>query len=67
MARFKLFLIGNATPIDLDLPVSGVTELNELASRTRFLEGHMTAPDGEGVCAGVLVPTCRIQLVVEAE
>lgn len=65
MARFKLFLIGASQPVEMDLPVANVAELNELASRARFLEGNMAEPDSDGVCCGVLVPTCRIQFVVE--
>lgn len=67
MARFKLFLIGTPQPIDVDLPVGSVGELNEIASRSRFIEGNMVQPDHDGVCPGVLIPTCRLQMVIEAD
>lgn len=66
MARFRLFLIGCNQPLEVDLPVSGVAELNQMAATCRFLEGYMAEADGDGVCPGVLIPTSRLQMVVEA-
>lgn len=66
MARFRIFLIATPQPLEVDLPVESVAELNEIASRSRFLEGHMAEPDEDGVCPGVLIPTCRIQMAMEA-
>jgi len=66
MARFRLFLIGSPQPLEVDLPASDAIELGEIASRTRFLDGHLSDADGHGVCAGVLIPTCRVQLIIEA-
>lgn len=66
MARFKLFLVGTPQPLTVDLPVSSLGDLNELASRARFITGNMAAPDHDGICCGVLIPTNRIQLVVES-
>jgi hypothetical protein len=66
MAEFKVFLVGMPQPLQVDLPVTSVSELVEIASRVRFLEGHMVEADEGGVCAGVLIPTCRLQLVIEA-
>jgi hypothetical protein len=66
MAQFRVFLVGVPQPLQVDLPVGNVSELVEIASRVRFLEGHMVEADSDGVCAGVLIPTCRLQLVFEA-
>jgi len=66
MAQFHVFLIGAPQPLQVDLPVGSVNELVEIASRVRFLEAHMVEADGDGVCAGVLIPTCRLQLIIEA-
>ena len=65
MARFRIFLVGNPQPVDVDLPVCSAAELNDIASRTRFLEGHMSEPGSDGVFPAVLIPTCRIQFIVE--
>lgn len=65
MAQFGVFLIGVLQPLQVDLPVGSVSELAEIASRVRFLEAHMVEADNDGVCAGVLIPTCRIQFIVE--
>lgn len=65
MARFRIYLVGSLQPLDVDLPASDAAELNEIASRSRFLEGYMVETDHSGVCPGVLIPTCRLQLVVE--
>jgi len=66
MAHFRVFLVGGPQPLQVDLPVGSVSELIEVASRVRFLEGHMLEAYSDGVCAGVLIPTCRLQLVIEA-
>jgi hypothetical protein len=66
MAHFRVFLIGVPQPLQVDLPVGSASELVEIASRVRFLKGHMVEADSDGVCAGVLIPTCRLQLVIEA-
>jgi hypothetical protein len=66
MAQFRVFLVGVAQPLQVDLPVGSARELVEIASRVRFLEAHMVEADSDGVCAGVLIPTCRLQLVIEA-
>ena len=67
MARYRLFLIGSNSPLEVDLPARIVAELNEIASCARFLEGHMAEADSSGVCPGVLIPTCRLQMVIEAD
>lgn len=66
MAKFRLFLIGSQLPIEVDLPVMNVAEISEFIASSRFIQGHLSEPDHHGVCAGVLIPTCRIQLIVEA-
>jgi len=66
MARFRVFLTGCPQPLDVDLPASDVAELNQIASSVRFLEGHMAEADHDGVYPGVLIPTCRLQMVIEA-
>lgn len=65
MATFRFHLIGTAQPVDLEVAASTISELNEIVSRQRFIEGRMTEPDGDGVLAGVLLATSRIQCVVE--
>jgi len=66
MARFKFYLIGSSDAPVLDVEAADLRELNETISRNRFIEGHMTEPDGDGVLHGVLIATCRIQLIMEA-
>lgn len=66
MAQFHVFLVGVPQPLHVDLGVASIGELVEMASRVRFLEAHMVEADSDGVCAGVLIPTCRLQLVIEA-
>jgi hypothetical protein len=66
MGHFRVFLIGVPQPLLVDLPVESASELVELALRARFLEAHMVEADSDGVCASVLLPTGRLQLVIEA-
>ena len=65
MARFRVLLIGASHSLEVDFPVGSTTELGEIASRVRFLDGHMAEPDQDGIYPGVLIPTCRLQLVTE--
>lgn len=65
MATFRIFLTGNNQPLLIDLPAANVADLIDLASRSRFIEGRMAEPDGDGVCCGVMFQACRIQLAVE--
>jgi hypothetical protein len=65
MARFRIFLVGNPQPVDVDLPVCSAAELNDIASRVRFLQGNVTEADSDGVLPAVLLPTCRIQFIIE--
>ena len=65
MATFRIFLIGNNQPLVVDLPAASVSDLIDLASRTKFVEGVMAEGDEDGVCCGVMFQTCRIQLAIE--
>lgn len=65
MGRFRIFLISNPLPVEVDLPAHSASDLGEIASRARFLEGHMAAPTSDGIFAAVLIPTSRIQFIVE--
>ncbi|MFL6727873.1 MAG: hypothetical protein ACJ8FS_15365 [Sphingomicrobium sp.] len=49
----------------MDLPAHNLADLMELASRSRFIVGSLEADD-DGLLRGVMVPTNRIHLVVEA-
>jgi hypothetical protein len=62
---FRLHLIG-AAPLELEIDASGIRELSEIISRQRFVEGRLTQPDGDGVLAGALIATSRIQCVIES-
>lgn len=65
IGTFRFHLIG-AQPVELEVAASSIGDLNELITRQRFLEGRMTQADGDGVLAGVLIATSRIQCVAEA-
>lgn len=65
MARFKFYLIGSSDAPVLDVEAADLRELNQQMSRSRFVEGHMTEADADGVLQGVLIATGRIQLVME--
>ena len=65
MARFKFYLIGSSDAPVLDVEAHDLTALNDAMSRNRFIEGRMAEPDAHGVMLGVLIPTTRIQLVME--
>ena len=66
MGLFRFHLIGSSQAPVLEVAANSVGELNEIVSRQRLMEARMTEPDGDGVLAGVLIATSRIQCVVEA-
>jgi hypothetical protein len=65
MACFRLFLIGASQPLEVDLPVRDVHALEALMSTAKFVTGTMAEPDEDGICPAFLVPTYRIQCVIE--
>ena len=65
MAAFRICLMGQSQPLDVDLNLSNLDEMAVEASRTKFLIGHMTKPDEDGVCRGVLIAASRIQCAIE--
>jgi len=67
MGTFRFHLIGTAQPVEIEVAASTMNELAGLVSRERFVEGRMTQPDGDGVLAGVLIATSRIQCVIEGD
>lgn len=66
VARFKFYLIGSSDAPVLDVEATDLRELNRQISGCRFIEGYMAEGDADGILAGVLVATSRIQLVMEA-
>lgn len=65
MGTFRFHLIGSSQPVELEIAAGSISELGGIISSQRFIEGRMTQPDGDGVLAGVLLATSRIQCVVE--
>ena len=65
MAIFRFHLIGPAQPVDLEVAARTITELGQIVSCQRFVEGRLTQPDDDGVLAGVLIATSRIQCVTD--
>lgn len=66
MTAFRICLMGQSQPLDVDLDFSNLEELAVEASRAKFLIGHMTKPDEDGVCRGVMMAASRIQCAIEA-
>lgn len=64
MATFRICLVG-AAPVEIEVAATSIAELNEIVSRQRFVEGRLAQPDGDGVLAGILFATSRIQCIVE--
>ena len=67
MAAYLVYMMGQHQPIDLDLPFSDIEDLMTEASHVKFLVGHMSNADHNGVCRRVMVSTYRIECVVEAD
>ena len=65
MSSYRVCLVGQHQPLDIDLPYADLDDLIGEAARAKFLAGHMSEPDEDGVCRRVMIATCRIQCVIE--
>lgn len=65
MATYRFHLIGSHQPVELEVAAPTIGDLNVMMSCSRFVEGRLAQPDGDGVLAGMLIATSRIQCVVE--
>lgn len=65
MAAYQVYLMGNTNPLVVDLPYRDLGDLMAEASRVKFLAGHITDADNEGICRGVMFATGRISCVIE--
>lgn len=63
MTSFRIFLIGSSQQLMVDLPAQDICELSEIASRVRFLTGHLIEADEAGICTGIMIQSNRIQCV----
>lgn len=66
MGLFRFHLIGCPEPVELEVAARTISDLDAVMSCRRFVAGRLTQPDGDGVLAGMLIATSRIQCVVEA-
>jgi hypothetical protein len=66
MASYRICLVGQHQPLDVDLPFDGIDDLASEATRAKFIVGHMTEPDEQGVCRRVMIASGRIQCVIES-
>lgn len=65
MASFRIHLMGQREPAHIDFPFDDMDDLAAEASRERFLIGHMTNADEDGVYRRVMIAANRIECVVE--
>ena len=66
MATFDFVLIGSHIAQRVEVPADNLAELADYIACGRFIEGEML-PDDFGEIRRVLIPTNRIQMVVEGE
>ena len=66
MGVFRFHLIGPSDPIVLEVAASTIGGLHKEMTCSRFVEGRLVEPDGDGVLLGMLVATSRIECVIEA-
>lgn len=70
MSSFQVFLIGNSNPAKIMFGANSIEHLGDEIGRTRFLRGRLIDyVDADGVCSEpcVLIPTSRIQMVIEGD
>jgi hypothetical protein len=69
LGQFRIFLHGCAEPLAVEIAASSMTEVERLAGGRFLACDMMDFADEYGVCMNraALVPTSRIQLIVEHE
>ena len=67
MAVFRFHLIGSQKHVDLEVASPTIGDLQTEITCSRFVEGRLTEPNGDGVLLGILVATSRIECVVEVD
>lgn len=65
MSRYRFVMIGSAQAPIVEVGVSCLSDLAAQASCSRWIEGEIVEVDGEAVSHRVLLPTGRIQMVVD--
>lgn len=66
MASFEFVLIGAQFAQRIEVPAGNLGDLAAYIAGDRFLEGEL-APDDWGQIRRVLIPTNRIQMILEGE
>lgn len=65
MKRFQLHLQGQHEPLTVELGCSGVEQLADLASNSRFVIGYLDATDECGCQPKVMIAAARISCAIE--
>ena len=65
MSVFRIFLIGSSSPIEVELDVSEIREIEQDLLTRRYLRGFTCDFYGDADCRSVLIPAGRIQLIIE--
>lgn len=63
--RFQLHLQGKHEPLMVELSCSGIEELAEFASNSRFVIGYLDATDEYGCQPKVMIDASRISCAIE--
>lgn len=70
MGQFRIFLIGSPHPHLAEMPAETIGEAGALIAQSRFVEVHLIdVIDDDGVCTdrGALIPTGRIQMLIQEQ
>lgn len=65
MARFQIHLQGQHEPMTVELDCSGVEQLADLASNSRYVIGYLDATDECGCQPKVMIAAARISCAIE--
>lgn len=65
MAKFRIFLVASPGHLDVELTERSIAEVRFSLESSRYLEGYLHDPDESGVYAPFLIPSCRLQMILE--
>ena len=67
MSIFSIHLVGQPQPLTVELPFKDQDEFVRAASVAKFISGHLSETDGDGIYLPLIVATSRIVCALQLE
>lgn len=67
MSIFSIHLVGQPQPLTVEFSFIDLDEFVRVASQAKFISGHLSETDGDGVYFPLIVATSRIVCALQLE